>query len=96
MIGSSKYRYFVKISHPVHFSRRLILKMQDLLPRTTCLHKALIFKFIFRNDSKIKLLIGIKKGEGGLESHAWIEREGEVLINNLEDLGSYNQIFCKQ
>ena len=47
----------------------------------TCLPQALSFKYFFRKDPSLHLKIGVNKTNQGIfQAHAWVEKEGKVLI----------------
>jgi Uncharacterised nucleotidyltransferase/Transglutaminase-like superfamily len=51
--------------------------------RATCLPQALTFKYLHRNDPQLQLQIGVNKGTlGQLQAHAWVEKEGQILIGD--------------
>lgn len=61
-------------------------------PRTqTCLVKALTAQGLFdRYNYSTDLRIGVARNEDELmEAHSWIERDGAVVIGDLEDLSRY-------
>lgn len=52
----------------------------------SCLPKALVYKFCFRNFGDVSLIIGVQgitKGQFGF--HAWVEKEQKILINHLTE-----------
>ncbi len=55
---------------------------QRLLPKRPCLTQALVLQYLLlrRRDDAAELHIGVTKDDGNLYAHAWIEREGHVLI----------------
>jgi hypothetical protein len=46
----------------------------------TCLPKALALKYFMSYDNGAILVVGVKFSNQSLEAHAWVEKEGEVLI----------------
>ncbi len=51
------------------------------VPAATCLPRALAtYTLLRRQGVPATVRIGVKKGAGGLEGHAWVEHEGRVLI----------------
>lgn len=58
----------------------------SLLPAFfVCLPQALVLRYYFRNIPETYIKIGIKKSEGTLLSHAWVEYKGDFLIGDLPD-----------
>lgn len=57
----------------------------------TCLTRALVGQLLLtRSGYPVELRIGVARGAGGkLESHAWIECEGRVLIGAQPDMSRY-------
>jgi hypothetical protein len=48
---------------------------------STCLGRALVAEVLLKTiDRPLTVVIGVAAGAGGLRSHAWIERNGHVLI----------------
>jgi hypothetical protein len=49
--------------------------------RATCLPQALAFKYLHRYDPSLRLQIGVNKNVSGqFQAHAWVEKEGQILI----------------
>ena len=56
----------------------------------TCLANALAAEAMLASYGHgPELRIGVTKDDGALSAHAWVERDGEVVIGDLEDLGRY-------
>ena len=54
-----------------------------LLPDRPCLTQALVLQYLLlrRGDEEAELHIGVTKGEdSSLQAHAWVERDGYVLV----------------
>ena len=48
---------------------------------STCLGRALVAELLLETiEQPLSLVIGVAGGKGGLRSHAWIERNGHVLV----------------
>ncbi len=64
------------------------------VPAATCLTQGLATHVLLaRHGLEGALRIGVAKGDDGrLEAHAWIERDGVVLIGVLPDLGRFVQL----
>ena len=59
----------------------------------SCLIKSLAFKKLAKNSSRYFLCIGVAKINGNFESHAWIETNGDVILNSVENMDSFKKIF---
>ena len=88
-------RLFFSMIDKQNFLLRLLALIVRVFPNTTCLHKALLIRYILRDDESIKINIGIRKKENKFESHAWLEKDGDIFLNNLMDLKSYKVILKK-
>ena len=64
------------------------------VPLATCLTQALATQVLLaRRGCMAHLHIGVAKGDGGqLESHAWLETQGKIVIGGLEDLGHFTPL----
>jgi len=54
-----------------------------LLPKRPCLTQALVLQYLLlrRGDKTTELKIGVARGgDDGIRAHAWVEKNGEVLI----------------
>ena len=68
---------------------------QRLLPKRPCLTQALVLQYMLlrRGDDQAELHIGVAKGEAGeLLAHAWIERNGRVLIGGASSPWKYRRL----
>lgn len=66
-----------------------------LLPNRPCLTQALVLQYLLlrRGDDRAELHIGVAKGESGeLLAHAWIERNGRVLIGGTGSPDKYKRL----
>lgn len=50
-----------------------------------CLPQALALTYFLRKDKHIDLIVGVRKSHT-FEAHAWVEKNGTVLIGDLPDL----------
>ena len=59
-----------------------------------CLNRALATQLLLRRRGRrAKLQFGvIRNSEGRVEFHAWLERDGEIIIGALSDLASYSPL----
>jgi len=64
-----------------------------LLPERPCLTQALVLQYLLlrRGDDAPELHIGVAKGEDGLQAHAWVERNGRVLIGGTNSPREYER-----
>jgi transglutaminase superfamily protein len=62
-----------------------------LVPRCTCFVRALAAQVLLqRCGCETALRVGVaKKRNGQLKGHAWLERNGEVVVGEMEDLSQY-------
>lgn len=65
-----------------------------LVPRATCLTRGLVAQHLLvRSGHDSALRIGVALSDGNkLESHAWVEAEGDVIIGNLSDLPRFKEL----
>lgn len=62
-----------------------------------CLARALATQVLLgQRGYQAQLHIGVAKGEGGLEAHAWVESQGRVVIGGLKDLGRYTPLLAPE
>lgn len=60
-------------------------KAASLFPFSiTCLPIAMTYKWLLRDDKAVYLKIGVQQKQG-FEFHAWVERFGEILINETQE-----------
>lgn len=68
---------------------------QRLLPSRPCLPQALAGQFLLRRRGArpVQLQIGVARNEdGSIEAHAWLEREGQVLLGGAESPRLYRAL----
>jgi Transglutaminase-like superfamily len=59
-------------------------------PGSKCLARALTMKVLLDWQGQPNdLRIGVAKGDGKLEAHAWVEVQGQIVIGYLSDLARY-------
>lgn len=66
-----------------------------LLPERPCLTQALVLQYLLlrRADTSPQLHIGVAKQEGeDLQAHAWVERNGRVLIGGTASPNKYERL----
>ncbi len=59
----------------------------------SCLVKSIAFMKLVNNSSSYSLCIGVSKINGNFESHAWIEINGNVILNSLDNMNNFTKIF---
>ena len=89
----SKKTLFISIENKEKFSLRLINIIIKIFPNSSCLHKALLVRYMLIDDPLIKINIGIRKKDNKFDSHAWLEKDGIIFLNELHDLDSYRVIL---
>jgi hypothetical protein len=59
-----------------------------------CLNRAIAAQLLLRNGgSTARLLIGVTRNpQGEFKAHAWVERNGEIVIGTLPDLATYKPL----
>lgn len=63
----------------------------------TCLPQALTVKYLLRRDPDMPLHIGVERSDpGGFRAHAWVEKEGRIIIGNWPDEETYQPIWVWQ
>lgn len=64
-----------------------------LLPERPCLTQALVLQYLLlrRGDDSAELHIGVTKSNEELQAHAWMERNGRVLIGGTDAPGKYER-----
>ena len=82
-----------------HFQRARSRKRRDsapsaiasakLLYRGCLVRSLLLFWLLKARGEPAELLIGVSKETSGLQSHAWIETQGKILVDRPEVAGSY-------
>ena len=61
--------------------------------KPSCLAKSLTFKKLARRSNDFILVIGAFKKDGVFESHAWIEKDGIIILNPDPNINSFKKIF---
>lgn len=64
-----------------------------LLPERPCLTQALVLQYLLlrRGDDAAELHIGVAKSDDDLQAHAWVERNGRVLIGGTSSPDEYER-----
>lgn len=65
-----------------------------IVPRATCLTQALGARVMFlRRGMPVDVHVGVARGAAGtFEAHAWVERNGRIVLGDLPDLDRYARI----
>lgn len=78
----------------MNYIKKYIEISSSIIPRTTCLLKAAALKLTFNNISNLHIIIGIRINKNHFfESHAWINHNDEVILNNNPKISSYKIIY---
>lgn len=86
--GSIKDKSFAKADK---FSGLINLAIGNTPFKSTCLEKSLFIYFILAlNGIKTELKIGVNSGENSFSAHAWVEKEGFVLVGQENPLKKYS------
>lgn len=63
----------------------------------TCLPQALTLKYLLRRDPNMPLHIGVQTaGPQGFQAHAWIEKDGHIVIGDWPQETNYRPIWVWQ
>lgn len=67
----------------------------NIIPlKLLCLPRALSAKYLLRKLPALNLEIGIEiNADKAFEAHAWIEKEGEIIIGDWSDSVSYQRLW---
>lgn len=61
-----------------------VRSVSRFVPRATCLTQALVAqRLLARAGIDSALQIGVTRGNGGLEAHAWVEHRGRAVIGDI-------------
>ena len=65
-----------------------------LVPGATCLTRALALQYLLnRVGHAARLSLGVTNGAHGFVAHAWVEYEGEPLLDEPEELENYARLL---
>lgn len=63
---------------------RALLRTSRLVPGTTCIHRALAGqRMLLRRRLRARVILGLRKGRGSLEGHAWLEVDAHPTAAHL-------------
>lgn len=70
------------------------LSSRYLLPQSPCLTKALVAQMMLSQQGYATLLrIGVARNpDGTLQAHAWLEREGEIMVGYLHNMQQFTPL----
>jgi hypothetical protein len=68
-----------------------VARVSRYVPSATCLTQAMATQLLVRRTGQdVDLRIGVLKADSGeLKAHAWIEKDGRVIIGWVPELGDY-------
>jgi hypothetical protein len=79
-----------RMAWAIHHAARVV-------PRATCLTKALALQqMMLRAGRPSTVQLGVAKATGGFEFHAWVESNGQPLLNSAEETARYSRLFTLQ
>lgn len=84
------------------YEEKVVWAMEALSRRLplfkNCLNRALATQLMLRKRGReAKLQFGVTRDpQGKFEAHAWLERDGRIVIGTLPDLGSYTPLRSPQ
>lgn len=68
-----------------------------IVPKATCLTQALTLQYLLtRGGYSPRLTFGVANGEEGFEAHAWVENDGEPLLNERAELSRYSRLLTME
>ncbi|CAG4991938.1 hypothetical protein DYBT9275_00859 [Dyadobacter sp. CECT 9275] len=68
----------------------------NLLPVTLlCLPRALAAKYLLKNEASLTLQIGVEiNSQKAFEAHAWVEKNGLIIIGDWPESVSYHRLWA--
>lgn len=72
----------------------VVNRVKSFVPKATCLSRALTAKVLLaQNGHSVELCIGIHKNQNDhIVAHAWLEKDGVVVMNHLDNLSSFVKV----
>ena len=61
--------------------------------KPSCLAKALTFKKLVKKPNKFILIIGVTKINAVFESHAWVEKDENIILNSDPNIEDFKKIY---
>ncbi len=77
---------------PKYLSDSLNSKFFTFL-KPSCLAKSLTFKKLIKKPNEFILIIGVAKINGVFQSHAWIEKDENIVLNSDPNIKTFKKIF---
>lgn len=81
---------------PRQFGRAISIAGRRSLWRCSCLRQALLLQWLLRRRGiETALRIGVQRDDGGhaLSAHAWVERDGVILIGGEQSIDRFQPII---
>tara|TARA_B100000035_G_scaffold108536_1_gene92096 strand:+ start:2226 stop:2606 length:381 start_codon:yes stop_codon:yes gene_type:complete len=91
-VNSIKKDLFNLRIDPKYLSDTLNSKFLTFL-KPSCLAKSLTFKKLIKKPNKFILIIGVAKIKGVFQSHAWIEKDENIILNSDPNIRAFKKIF---
>lgn len=91
-INSIRKDFFSLIVDPRYLSDSLNSKFFTFL-KPSCLAKSLTFKKLIKKPNKFILIIGVAKINGVFQSHAWVEKDENIVLNSDPNIETFKKIF---
>lgn len=78
----------------MNYIKKSIEISSSIIPKISCLLKAAALKVVFNDVNNLRLIIGIRVNENhSFESHAWINHDDAVILNENLKISSYKIIY---
>ncbi|MEF8780589.1 MAG: lasso peptide biosynthesis B2 protein [Haloferacaceae archaeon] len=82
-----------RTADPEHVSRAVTAVHRRVPVSSTCLTQAVVGESLLTTGGhRPEFKLGVRKREGELHAHAWVELDGAVLIGDLDDLSEYRTL----
>lgn len=91
-INSLDDGFFYKRIDPNYLIQSLNSEFVSFL-QPTCLVKSLAFKKLAKGSDNFTLCIGVARINGLFESHAWIEKNEQLVLNPISNFNNFKKIF---
>lgn len=81
IVSEKAYRYKKEYNYEFILQTVTIIDiLTNHIPlKITCLHKALVVKYYFREDPSMVLKIGVQLNNLAFEAHAWLEKNNKTI-----------------
>lgn len=68
-----------------------------VVPGATCLTQSLALHYLLnRSGHESRLFLGVAKGTSGFEAHAWVEHNGEPLLDEPDEVARYSRLLTME